>query len=332
MTSIRNLGSLVFPIDDESGYGVLCRYALLMGYRDLNSLVGYLLGEDQKGTDGRTLDDELSALVIFVSQVWDLSPMDALDRFSNLPLHRPFSANKLVLASLSVDGSLAMTGHAIVRRRIARRENNANGILGWRPLGVADNYPQYCPQCAREQYERYGFSTWLRSHNVSGVSVCHIHARHLLRTPTRGLFLPAFAKDEYLPQKSEVSPHELKYARYVRALLDHNLPWLAHDTRARLLRRRLFELDEAEAASAAPDLRRLLTSPKVQAIFWPSDKVATATLSTIVSVLMALFEDVTVLRERFHCASSASPESSSEVVDATAGQRLTLQVVAGEGE
>lgn len=331
MTQQRTFGSIVSPIDDESGYGVLCRIAILMGFRSLGALINHLLGDKQK-SDGRTHDRDLTGLVAWASQSYGMSPQQALDRFSNLPLHRPFSIKRLALLNFTDATALAAAASTPRELEPLSKVLSSSRSLWWRPLGVPETHLQYCPQCAQEQYDSYGFTTWLRSHNVAEVSACGVHSRRLLRAPTQRLVLPLVVKNAKPRRDDIASPSEVKSARCARALLDCNLPWIAHDSRARILRRRLAELDEAGIGSTTPELHRLLCVRTVQSFFMPnylSDSIRTP---HILSLLSILFEDMGVLKERFLAACAKAQPSPSLSFAVTAGQLLTLRLIAGEGE
>lgn len=327
MTQPRTFGSIVAPLDDESGYGVLCRIAHLMGFRSLGAVVNHLPREIS--IDRRTHDGDLSGLVAWASHNCGMSPTQALDRFSNLPLHRPFSIRRLALMDFSQATASAATSPPLKGREVPNRVMGPSGIPWWRPLGVEGTHVQYCPQCAQEQYESYGFSTWLRSQNVANVSACGVHSRRLLRVPAGRLTLPLWAKASWPRGDDSVSPDEVKRARYVRALLDCNLPWIPHDSRARLLRQRLFELDVAGIGSATPALRRLLCVRTVQRFFMPDFPSDSMSVPYVLALLLLLFEDVRVLEERFLATSAEAQTSPSHSFAVTVGQHLTLRLITG---
>lgn len=95
------------------------------------------------------------------------------------------------------------------------------GKYARRPLHTfAKSELRCCPECVRDQTRRFGVATWMRDHNVVGVTMCSIHSRALVSCDIRDnrLVLPADA--EYrnaLPS----SARELAYAGVVAALLAH---------------------------------------------------------------------------------------------------------------
>lgn len=158
------IGSLISPIPDESGYGVLCRTAKLMGFADLKTLMNYLIPSAINNEYALPKDIELTTLSAWSIHVMKITPIEAADRFSNLPLFRPFLKSP----------------PRICFQRPGHWPQNLSNPQWWRPLGMETGRQRYCIHCAREQHEKHGFTTWMRSQNVAGVVACEEHKSMLI--------------------------------------------------------------------------------------------------------------------------------------------------------
>lgn len=207
------IGSLISPIPDESGYGVLCRTAKLMGFVDIKTLMNYLIPSAINTGYAFSKDIDLTSLVAWSLLTLQYSPIEAVDRFSNLPLYRPFLTKPAVLCS----------------QTSSEWKMNSAHPWWWKPLGMESQKRRYCIRCIREQYDMYGFTTWLRSQNVGKVVACALHEVKLEAISFSRTLVPCIdlSKDVRNYEFKPATAEEVFHAKYVRSLFDANLPWIS---------------------------------------------------------------------------------------------------------
>lgn len=158
--ALPSIGSFVTPFPDETPFSILSRYYVLYTPRAATSLSADFFGWNNRKITGAFpggLDRFYRAAP---PGLWrDLG--DFLERHTLLPYHRPFLGSRAAkkLAALP-----------------SRFELTPKDVLGADEL-VA---PRFCPACVREDLERLGQPYWRRTHQVSGVLVCHEHEIGLL--------------------------------------------------------------------------------------------------------------------------------------------------------
>lgn len=155
------------PYPDELFYGICARYHQRSGHTS----VGYTL-IDLFGCRFATVSVDFPTNISSV--VVNLPPgtSNTLDHLVNahtmLPLFMPFLPTDRAARILT-----HMTGKAF--------RGNVNMTIGATASAIHSvAFLRYCPSCLREDERNYGEPYWHRSHQVSGVGLCHLHRDRLL--------------------------------------------------------------------------------------------------------------------------------------------------------
>jgi hypothetical protein len=83
---------------------------------------------------------------------------------------------------------------------------------------------RYCETCARDHEALIGRGAWLRSHNLPGVSVCHVHGTRLHQQRYRRGHLDLVPSATQRERLSPPKPEELRYSELMARLLSWRGP------------------------------------------------------------------------------------------------------------
>ena len=306
------IGTMVSPIENESGYGILCRTAWSMGFHNLKELSNHLI--PSVTTTEHTLSKEIELTLI---SAWSLctlklSPFETADRFSNLPLYRPFLQSAPTFIFQSPDTGL----------------NKLSSPQWWKPLGMSAGSRRYCIHCIREQHERFGFTTWLRSQNVARVSACSEHKTKLVVLPSSKPLLPPIQMAaDTISQGSRFAPeNEVFHAKYMKAILDGNLPWIPRELQDRVIRRLEFHrIREFMARNRYLDFELLPTPAKYLKSYSSGDPEISGMFGFLYWLEMDIEEFQVFKQLHFAAADDFAPSGNSNLTMAP-GAVLTLDV------
>jgi len=113
--------------------------------------------------------------------------------------------------------SIAMSDNR--QRRYVNTVFAPEGPLNLRLLSIYEPV-RLCPECMKEDMEQYGHIYLHRSHNLSGVCVCHKHGCRLLEYKGKPGLEYKYAQDDYKEMQLDVSMEDaLCRAEYSNALL-----------------------------------------------------------------------------------------------------------------
>lgn len=154
------------PYPDELLTSCIARYLRNWAYLDAQSMLTAALGR------GRRLIHAVCppGLSRLTSTAFD-------GRAPKLVLLR----HTLVPYALSATPSRVAAG--VAKRLLGGDDQRLTGMLRLTALGssFADTY-QYCPDCAEQEFSRYGEPYWHRLHQLRGISHCPAHGRQLLQS------------------------------------------------------------------------------------------------------------------------------------------------------
>lgn len=117
------------------------------------------------------------------------------------------------------------------RARLIRMEGDYKNLLAIPKMRLNRNkYLRYCPQCVKEDREKYGETYWHRKHQIYGVDVCSVHGCRLEESPVRNdtKTSPEWMIAENIVEEKEVrygTEGETAFARYIMELLDREVLW-----------------------------------------------------------------------------------------------------------
>lgn len=117
------------------------------------------------------------------------------------------------------------------RARLIRMEGDYKNLLAIPKMRLNRNkYLRYCPQCVKEDREKYGETYWHRKHQIYGVDVCSVHGCRLEESPVRNdtKTSPEWMIAENIVEEKEVRygiEEEVTFARYIMELLDREVLW-----------------------------------------------------------------------------------------------------------
>jgi hypothetical protein len=210
-----------FPVaqKDELLTSILARFIQQMGIKD-DKVALDILFDNRMVVPSAFLQGHIKQLLDQVGHVWNIEPLDLIERHSLLPLFKPFfptSRYNTLRADLIV-------GH--VNPSMSRAGINAS-LIQW-----PSNY-KVCPQCRKKQLDSLGFTYWQRLFQSPGVIVCPEHQCTLLDTNLvihsahRHHFVgsSSYKCSDHLSEVAE--PYELKLACMVNILLNSNLGYVS---------------------------------------------------------------------------------------------------------
>lgn len=117
------------------------------------------------------------------------------------------------------------------RENIVQMEGNYRNLLAIPKMRLnRKKYLRYCPQCVKEDREKYGETYWHRKHQIYGVDVCSVHGCRLEESTIRN---DTKTSPELITAESAVEEKEVRYgaeeeaifARYIMELLDREILW-----------------------------------------------------------------------------------------------------------
>ncbi len=210
-----------FPVaqKDELLTCILARFIQQMGIKD-DKVALDILFNNRMVVPSPFLQGHIKPLLDQVGHVWNIEPLDLIEKHSHLPLFKPFfptSRYSMLISDLII-------GHA--NPSMSRSGINAS-LIQW-----PRNY-KVCPQCRKEQLDLLGFTYWQRLFQSPGVIVCPKHHCTLLDTNLvihsahRHHFVgSSFYKcSGHLSEAAE--PYELKLACMVNTLLNSKLSYVS---------------------------------------------------------------------------------------------------------
>ncbi len=276
------MNSSFFPsaIPDEAAFGLMTRAAILRGYKTFSEFVNSVVPEVKVPTRG-SAQGGLNVLIHWLVFGAGMPTASVLQRFTNLPLYRPFVQSQFGISNAPAKWDGKTTGKPISAWFLS--------------LGTRLDSANYCSHCAHEQDEAYGVTTWLRAHQISNVSVCWKHGCKLLSASlsVTGLALPPLSDID--PTEAFEDSDEQRFAVNMKTLLDADLPWLSPNDRASLFRKRLFEIESGsvQATGGIEAVMSLLEDQKLGSLLLPGSKLLVSDLERNMALILGLFGSVT---------------------------------------
>ena len=158
-----NLACLQLHCSDETTESYVVHNAVACG-SSLSEVTAALFGSQINLT--RPLHGGFGQLQKVLGSRGYWMPRGVVEEMSLLALYRPFlSPNRYQLARDTLLGRAGKT-------RI--------GVVLGNPGGVIKDQPAHCPACMLEDVRRVGYAPKLRSHQIRGVQICHLHDCALL--------------------------------------------------------------------------------------------------------------------------------------------------------
>lgn len=209
------------PYDDEILYSILARYHIRSGNTSIKATLQDIYGKTS------------------VTAVVDL-PSHLQRLIYNMPINTQYTADDLVdKHTLYPFYSAFLPPQQAEKIREYMKNDKGGGIynkIGLMASSITLNqYFKFCPQCVKEDMEKYGELYWHRVHQIPGVYVCPKHkiSLHDSQVPVRG-----FNKHEYktaAPNVCKITDDKINYpdeilvkmitlAEDVVFLLNHQFP------------------------------------------------------------------------------------------------------------
>lgn len=155
------LGFKINPIPDETAFGLVVTEGVLAGMETYTQCYRAIL--DVRHPSPLTLVPKgfMKFSGLLSSKLQDFSDAPLFDH-TFIPYYQHFlrgSVIKAIKEDLASDSGVA----------IRQRPGQMNTLI------TENLFLKYCPACAAEQIKNDHRTTWLRSHNLPGVDVCHKH-------------------------------------------------------------------------------------------------------------------------------------------------------------
>ena len=198
------------PYPDEILYSTLARYCMRSG--NIKEIHNF---EDLFGTRNCIAVMELS------------TQLDAL--IENMPVGTKYTAEYFIYKHTLFPFLAAFIPKERAEKIIGTMRNG-EGAVSYMRIGLISNsinlnkYFRFCPECFKEDIERFGEPYWHRSHQVTGVFVCLKHkiplcdSTELIRAGNRQRFISASCKNCIVEK-------EISYSNY----LMKKMLWMAGD-------------------------------------------------------------------------------------------------------
>ena len=158
-------GFKLAPIPDETLFGLAVTSGLLMGARTYWDAIGMIYGKNERIWPN-SLEYGARRLELLLSCIDIENVEDLIEKHTSWPYFTAFTKAD------AVDVSEASTSNRESPKQLF-------GLTGTQPVSES-RYAKYCPTCAREQAILHRRTTWVRSHQLPGVSTCHVHGETLI--------------------------------------------------------------------------------------------------------------------------------------------------------
>jgi len=197
------IGYFPKPYNDELYYSILARYHSHVGSNVKSSTLNELIGKAQLS------DFELPVGVNkLISEVQQFSKEYCLNYFiynhTLIPLLRAFKSEEWF------------------KRLKNNQFNNSNKVSLFGKLSgdvKPKEYLYYCPQCLKEQFDKYGEGYWKRVHQIPGIFVCNKHSISLSKYPTPLDILRLRSHKFVLPSTNEIKICKDDYDKEIKECL-----------------------------------------------------------------------------------------------------------------
>lgn len=162
-------GFQIKPIPDETSFGMLVTAGILAGFETYSQVYSAILGNDNLCPS-------------------TLLPK-GLERLSDYLPHRyQGNADPLCLEHTALPYFMYFSNVKNTQQAKAAMWDqeglSVRKVVGLSSTPVKDSrHLKYCHACAKEQLNLYKRTTWLRSHQLPGVTVCHRHGLSLTESP-----------------------------------------------------------------------------------------------------------------------------------------------------
>lgn len=271
---------VVSPIAYESGLGLMIRTAYRLGSGSAYAFMKSVCPELKGGGNPSTRASQLSSLLAYVGPESRNDIETVLSRYSNLSAVRFFTKYRM--------GAVPFRVKAVTK---AGSWDELSMNDWWQPWGVKPTR-RYCHICAEEQYQKYGFTTWLLPHQIGETKVCFEHCKWL--SEYRGTAKIDLAQPPRLPggrlgSEKEVPAEAIAEAQLAKMLIDFNLPWFSHQARAMLFRTRLAQLEKKRDPKLAK-IYPMLPTLAIRLILCPGDDSALCLLESSMKLILAMYD------------------------------------------
>lgn len=187
MHEMSAVGFKINPILDETTFGLVVTEGVLAGMETYTQCYRAIL--DVSSPSPLTLVPKgfMKFSGLLPSKHHDLSDAPLFEH-TFIPYYQHFVRGSVIK---SIKEGLASDSGAAIRQR----PGQLNTLI------TENVFLKFCPACAAEQKQKYHRTTWLRSHNLPGVDVCHKHGLSLRKSEggIKGSFsvVVSFPKCEY---------------------------------------------------------------------------------------------------------------------------------------
>jgi len=157
------------PYPDELLYSVLARYHFQSRNLSYKDTLWDLFGSSTACAVS-DLPNRLSTLCSRLRSNDIITPDFLIEKNTLFPFYKPF---------------LSQVQARVVRERMLTAKAGGDVHMSVGVMASTISSPRYlriCPECYKEDDERYGEPYWHRSHQVAGVRICHKHSVALIET------------------------------------------------------------------------------------------------------------------------------------------------------
>lgn len=186
------------PLPDETIFSLLCRFYFLAAHSNFRNHTLPLLG-----INGSRGANEFPSFLPQLSEISGIGLPYLINQMTCIHYFQPFISEReydRVYQSLITGNTINLQTHLGMV---------ANRITSGKSL-------KYCPLCALADAEQYGTTYWHQTHQLVGITVCHIHNCHLLTIGCRSqrVIMPKTSEPLEMGIAEEYKLSRLIYAEF----------------------------------------------------------------------------------------------------------------------
>ena len=189
---VGEAGFQLSPIPDETFLGLVATIGLLLGAENYRDAYGCITGRGRI-TPANLLPRNGRAIARFLPDRFQQRPELICYEHTAFPYFSAFSPQESKSTAIAA--------------MLEKNDLGARSALGLAATPFSEHrFMRHCPMCAKEQWAVYGRTTWIRSHQLPGVDVCHRHGISLIESRISTVKLGIHTEPICLPENGADGP------------------------------------------------------------------------------------------------------------------------------